>query len=132
MILLLTGGVMIYVDYGYVPSDPFAIQTPWWSRYSTKAHVLFSPVFVFFFGWIAATHIKPRYASKRPQGRRSGMVNSISWVGAIVTGYALQVITSRSWMDPVAWVHIGIGLMAMVTLALHDRVSMKPSKQNLT
>ena len=89
------------------PEDPWAIVNHPLEPWALKAHILTAPIMLFAVGLITAQHIIRSLRSSLPNGRQSGL---------------LQTVISPLVTSILSWTHLGLGLICAVALAIHWRV----------
>src|SRR5690606_7539551 len=120
MILLTISGLAYwYFKKLYTNPDPFALGSHPMQAWMMRAHLLLAPLFVFLLGWISLSHVRPRYRSKISMGRKTGILNFFALVICVLTGYYLQLLTSKAIANYVGWVHVITGLIALVYIWVH-------------
>ncbi|MCB1197555.1 MAG: hypothetical protein R3A45_11840 [Bdellovibrionota bacterium] len=121
--LFISGLSYWYYKKWFVTEDPFAITGHPMQTVSIKFHLVLAPLYVALFGWIAKGHIWPRYRSLQKKGRKTGILNALLFIVCILTGYYLQLLVSQTWSNFVAWVHVGSGVVIVIFLLWHQRVT---------
>jgi hypothetical protein len=111
-------GIRTFVE----PAEPWAIVNHPLEPWALKAHILTAPLMLFSVGLITARHIIRSLKSKLPTGRQSGMVITVLFGPLALTGYVLQTVISPSVTSILSWVHLILGLICAVSLAIHWRV----------
>lgn len=111
-------GIRTFVE----PAEPWAIVNHPLEPWALKAHILTAPLMLFSVGLITARHIIRSLKSKLPTGRQSGMVITVLFGPLALTGYVLQTVISPLVTSILSWVHLILGLICAVSLAIHWRV----------
>lgn len=107
----LTGLVYAWMKYLVKNEDPFSVVNHPWQPHLLHLHIIAVPLLVYGLGWIASTHIAPKYRSKAPPARRSGIVMMVVAGVMVFSGYVLQVFTGElalRWSAVVHWVSSGV------------------------
>ena len=118
-VMTATGVALAGMEYLLEPADPFAVVNHPWQPAILKVHILSAPVLVFGIGMIFMRHIWPHFRTGLKKGRRSGIWSMLLTVPMIVTGYALQVLSSASWLDALGYVHFALGTAFGLGGAIH-------------
>lgn len=118
-VMTVTGVALAGMEYLLEPADPFAVVNHAWQPAMLKLHILSAPVMVFGIGMIFMRHIWPHFRAGLKKGRRSGIWSMLLTVPMIATGYALQVLSSVSWLNTLGYVHLALGSAFAVGGALH-------------
>jgi hypothetical protein len=111
-------GIRTFVE----PAEPWAIVNHPLEPWALKAHILTAPLMLFSVGLITARHIIRSLKSKLPTGRQSGMVITVLFGPLALTGYVLQTVISPLVTSVLSWIHLILGLICAVSLAIHWRV----------
>jgi hypothetical protein len=77
---------------------------------------------LFSVGLITAKHIIRSLKSNLPTGRQSGMIITVLFGPLALTGYVLQTVISPLVTSILSWIHLVLGLICAVALAMHWRV----------
>jgi hypothetical protein len=116
----VTGLALAWVKHFMTSHDPFSVVNHPWQPYLLSSHVLVVPVLLFAVGLITREHILGRYRdAKARRGRRSGIVLAWVLVPLVVSGYAIQVLTSRGARDSLGWLHLGVGIIFLAFYCFH-------------
>ena len=87
-----------------------------WSLWSLKTHGIFAAAMIFLIGSIVPVHIKLSLKIKRNVS--SGLTLLTIMIILILTGVGLYY-SPEEWHELVKWLHIGIGIFAILLLPLH-------------
>lgn len=115
----VTGVAYGCMKYLLQPADAFAIVNHPWQPFMLKLHIVSAPVLIFGIGMILMRHIWPHFRAGLKRGRRSGISSGLITIPLIATGYAIQVMTSASWLTFVGYVHFGLGIVFGVAALAH-------------
>ena len=118
-VMTVTGVALAGMEYLLEPADPFAVVNHPWQPAMLKLHILSAPVMVFGIGMIFMRHIWPHFRAGLKKGRRSGIWSMLLTVPMIATGYALQVLSSVSWLNTLGYVHFALGSAFAIGGGLH-------------
>ena len=114
-----TGVAYAWMKYLLHPLDSFAVINHPLQPLVLKLHIVSAPFLVFGIGMIALRHIWPHFRAGLRKGRRSGVSSMLILIPMIATGYALQALSSASWLRIIGLVHLGLGLIFAIGAALH-------------
>ena len=123
-----TGLIFAWMKFLVKNSDPFSVVNHPWQPYFLSAHVLAAPILLFAFGLIAREHVVSRYRDTRARrGRRTGIL--AVWIGLfmVVSGYALQVLTSQAPRSAIGLGHLGAGMLFLLLLSAHSLLGRRGS-----
>lgn len=115
----LTGAVYWWMDTMMEPVDEWAVINHPLQPWVLKAHLLVAPVLVFSVGVIATEHIWKHFRNAVRQGRRSGLGAMLVVGPMILSGYLLQTLTQPTWLEAMAWLHLGTGTVYLAALVTH-------------
>lgn len=118
-VMTVTGVVIAWMDYVMKPADAFAVVNHPWQPALLKLHILSAPILVFGIGMIFMRHIWPHFRAGLTKGRRSGITSMLLTIPMILTGYALQVLTSTGWLTAVGYAHFALGTAFGIGGAVH-------------
>lgn len=124
----VTGTVYAGMKYLLQPADPYAIVNHPLQPLVLKLHIVTAPFLVFAIGLITLRHIWPHFQSGWKRARRSGMASALLTVPMIATGYAIQTLTSESWLRVFGYVHLALGILFGIGAASHLFASRRASK----
>lgn len=107
----------------YVSDDPFDVgghplQTP-----SLKLHILVGPLLVFISGVLYTAHVRPYLFGGRRSNRASGLLMLATFVVMVLSGYALQVVSSPLGHQIALISHLGSSLLFLGGFVSHCVVS---------
>lgn len=88
-------------------------------------HVLAAPALVLMAGVFWAAHVQPCYAAGTKEGRRSGLVMTLSALPMIFSGYGIQVTVSEGWRLAWIWIHGITGVAWVLVYGAHWLVHMR-------
>ena len=108
------------MKYLLTSEDPYAVIHHPWQPAMLKAHILAAPVLVFALGVIFSRHVVARWKSGRRTGRSSGALIVAVAAPMVLSGYALQTLTSRTWVVAASWTHLTTGFLFLLGFALHQ------------
>jgi hypothetical protein len=120
ILTFVTGVVYLWLKYGLVTDDPFAVINHPWQPVVLKLHILAAPLLVFSVGMVALRHVWRHLRTGSREGRRSGLVTLAMLGPMIATGYLIQAITAEGLLRAMAWSHIGLGLVYGIGLLAHQ------------
>jgi hypothetical protein len=101
----VTGAIFAAMKYGMTTDDPFAAANHPLQPGMLSAHVVVAPLLLFALGWIFGDHIWPKYTSRAPHNRRTGVFSMLAIVPMTMSGYLMQVATSDALRDAMTWMH---------------------------
>lgn len=116
---LITGVVYWWMKDLMTPLEPWAVINHPLQPWVLKAHILVAPLMVFGVGMITTRHVWRHYRMGVAKGRRSGLTAALTFVALVVSGYALQVFTAEMLLRALGWIHLGLGIVYSIGLALH-------------
>ncbi|MCI0567942.1 MAG: hypothetical protein L0Z52_07100 [Acidobacteria bacterium] len=125
--VFLTGGTGLayaWMKYLMKSADPFSVVNHPWQPFLLAAHVLAAPALLFALGLITREHIVGKYRDpKARRGRKTGIV--LAWIlpPMVVTGYGLQVLTSRGPRQIMGWAHLAVGVLFLLLYGAHALLS---------
>jgi hypothetical protein len=122
MLTALTGVAYFWMKRFLVSDDPFAVVGHPLEPWALKAHILCAPVLVFAIGLVTTDHIWRNWRCLIPAGRRTGLTSMAAIVPMIASGYLIQAVTSIGWLEALAWLHLGAGLVYVVGLLAHQQI----------
>lgn len=111
VVATVTGIIYAWMKYFVENDDPFAVANHPWQPTLLHLHIVGVPFLVFGLGWIASSHIAPKYQSKTRIARRSGVIMMTVAAIMVFSGYLLQVVTSElalQWSAILHWISSGI------------------------
>jgi cobalamin biosynthesis protein CobD/CbiB len=117
---LLTGTIYLWMKYLMASEDPLAVVNHPWQPYILKLHILVAPLLVFSIGVVALRHVWRHLKGKTGAGRRSGYITLVVVGPMIMSGYLIQAITHRGWLQAMAIAHIATGLIFGLGLLAHQ------------
>jgi hypothetical protein len=117
---LVTGTIYLWMKYLMASEDPLAVVNHPWQPYILKLHILVAPLLIFSIGVVALRHVWRHLKGKTRAGRRSGYITVVVLGPMIMTGYLIQAITHRGWLQAMAIAHIGTGLIYGLALLAHQ------------
>jgi hypothetical protein len=120
VLTFVTGVIYLWLKYGVVTDDPFAVINHPWQPMVLKLHILVAPLLVFSLGMVALRHVWRHLRTGSREGRRSGLITLVMVGPMIVTGYLIQAITAEGLLRAMAWSHIGLGLVFGIGLLAHQ------------
>jgi hypothetical protein len=94
VVTAVSGLVFFVLKHFYVAEDPFAIEGHPLQTPSLKLHILAGPLLVFISGVLYTTHVRPYLFGGRRSNRRSGLLMLVTFVVMVLSGYALQIVSS--------------------------------------
>lgn len=115
----VTGSIYGVMKYLMTPTDPFAVVNHPLQPVVLKLHIISGPFLIFGIGMITMRHIWPHFKSGWKKGRKSGIGSAVLALPMIATGYAIQAITSASWLTIIGYVHLALGLAFAAGAAVH-------------
>jgi hypothetical protein len=116
----LTGIGYFWCRYLLHSHDPFAVVNSPLEPWFLKAHVLVSPLLVFAVGAITLKHVWRHFRTGVRLGRRSGIVTALVTAPMVATGYLIQVVTGRGWLQALAITHIAASFVYVFGLMFHQ------------
>jgi hypothetical protein len=111
-------GIKTFVE----PAEPWALVNHPLEPWALKAHILTAPLMLFSVGLITARHIIRSLKSHLPTGYQSGMIITVLFGPLALTGYVLQTVISPLVTSILSWVHLVLGLICAIALAIHWQV----------
>ena len=100
----ITGLVYAALRYLLDNDDPFSAYNHPAQPWALHLHVIVVPALVFAIGWYWGRHVVPKLASDAAF-RPSGLTLIGLVVVMCVSGYLMQVISSRDWYTLLGWTH---------------------------
>ena len=76
-----------------------------WLGTAQHLHVLVTPLLVFALGMIVRGHLWTRLQAGGAEGRRTGLGAAFLIAPMVLSGVAIQVVTSPLWRTGFAWIH---------------------------
>lgn len=116
----VTGLGLFWLEYFVATDDLFAVINHPLEPWLLKAHILAAPALIFAIGLIASRHIWRHYRSGIRWGRRSGIATVLMAAPMVVTGYLIQILTHRGWIEAMGIAHLVFGVIYCVGLLLHQ------------
>lgn len=116
----ISGGVYGWMKYVMTSDDPYAVVHHPLQPFFLKLHVLSAPALVFAVGAVYTRHVLRQWRSGRTAGRVSGAGTFAVLVPMIVSGYAIQTLTSESWTFRVAMLHLAASALYLGGFAAHQ------------
>ena len=121
----VSGFVYLWMKYGMQSDDPFAVVNHPWQSAMLTLHVLASPAFILLFGIILNSHVMRKLRATGERNRRTGLLSLGTFATMVVTGYALQVVSSEWWLTALIAVHVSASVVFTVAYAIHLLVSLR-------
>ncbi len=115
----LTGAGYFWAKYLVRADDPWAAINHPLEPWFLKAHIVVVPILLFALGLFVAQHVSRHYALGTLRGRRSGVAITLLIGPMVVTGYLIQVLTHRGWLQSMAIAHIVLGSIYALGFGLH-------------
>jgi hypothetical protein len=115
----VSGLVYAWMKYLMQGPDPYAVIHHPLQPAVLKIHILVAPVLVFSAGAIFFKHAIRHWRLGRREGRLSGIATTLVLAPMIVSGYAIQTLTSTSWLFALAMIHLAVGAVYLVVLVAH-------------
>ena len=128
-VMTATGAALGGMEYFLEPADAFAVVNHPWQPWLLKLHILSAPIMVFGIGMIVMRHIWPHFRNGLKQGRRSGIWSMLLTVPMVLTGYALQVFTSGSWLTALGYAHFALGIAFAAGGAIHYMATKRKARR---
>jgi hypothetical protein len=116
---LVTGVAYWWMKEMVTASDPWAVINHPLQPWALKAHILVAPLLVFSVGLITTRHVWRHFRAGVGQGRTSGLVAAASFILMVASGYALQVFTTEALLRGLGLMHLGLGIVYSLGIALH-------------
>ena len=116
----ITGIGYFWCKYLLHSDDPFAVVNSPLEPWFLKAHVLVSPLLVFAVGAITLKHVWRHFRTGARLGRRSGIVTALVAGPMVATGYLIQVVTGKGWLEALAIAHIAASFVYVFGLLFHQ------------
>lgn len=114
-----TGVVYAWMKYMLHPAEPWAVINHPLEPLVLKLHIITAPILVFGIGMITMRHIWPHFRGRLARGRSTGISSVLFAAPMIVTGYALQAMTSARWLSVVGYVHLAVGVLYALCAMVH-------------
>lgn len=114
-----TGVVYGWMKYLLKPAEPWAVINHPLQPLVLKIHIITAPILIFGIGMITMRHIWPHFRGRLARGRKSGISSVLFAAPMIVTGYALQALSSERWLSVVGYVHLAVGVLYGVGAIAH-------------
>jgi len=120
LVTAATGILLLWMKYFMEPGDQWSVINHPWEPLVLKLHIMVAPLLVFALGLITLRHVWEHIRQRERRGRRSGFTLAFAATAMVVTGYLIQVVTHEGWLRVVALGHIGVGLVYIAWLSLHQ------------
>ena len=120
-----SGVVLAVMIYLIKPTDQWSVVNHPWQPFVLHAHVLAAPLMVFVFGVLWAVHVQPRLQSGAPEGRRTGLIMSVTTPAMIASGYLVQVTVEPVWSAVWEVSHLVSSALWLLVLVVHVGGSLK-------
>lgn len=120
---LLVAGTGIgygWAKYLTASADPYSVINHPLQPLFLKLHILVAPLFLFAIGMVAVRHIWRHFRSGTRRSRRTGITTALSLAPMVATGYLIQVLTAQGWLTAMVIAHIGLGLLYLVGIGMHQ------------
>ncbi len=108
--------VMIYL---MEPTDQWSVVNHPWQPFVQHAHVLVAPLMVFVFGVLWAVHVQPKWQSREPEERRTGLTVIVMAPAMVASGYLLQVAVEPVWRTVWEASHLVTSGLWLAAVAVH-------------
>lgn len=115
-----TGAVYAWMKYLLTTDDPYAVIHHPLQPLMLKLHIVFAPVLVFSIGVVFTQHIWKQWRSRRPAGRRSGLVTGLTVIPMVFSGYLIQVVTGDTLLAWLVGIHLVAGTLYFGMFASHQ------------
>jgi hypothetical protein len=116
----VSGIAYLWMKYFLESSDPWAVINHPLEPLALKTHILISPLFVFVLGAVVLKHGIAQLREGAHGRRPSGLVLLASTAPMIITGYAIQIVTSEAAAQFLSIIHILTSLAFLAALVLHS------------
>ena len=120
LVTAATGIVLLWMKYFMESGDQWSVINHPWEPLVLKLHILSAPLLVFALGLITLRHVWAHIRERVSRGRRSGFAVAFMATAMVVTGYLIQVVTQEGLLRVVALGHIGVGLVYVAWLSVHQ------------
>ena len=120
LVTAATGILLLWMKYFMEPVHQWSVINHPWEPLVLKLHILSAPLLVFALGLIALQHVWEHIRERASRGRRSGFTVAFTAAAMVVTGYLIQVVTQEGWLRVIALGHIGVGLVYVAWLSVHQ------------
>lgn len=121
-VTFVTGVAYMWMKYFLEPTEPWAAVNHPLEPWMLKAHIVAAPLLVFAVGLVSTHHIWKHFRAGVRAGRRSGLLALAVFAPMVLSGYLIQVVTSRPWLVALAWIHIVTGVAFVLGFVLHGDV----------
>lgn len=123
VVTAVSGVAFFVLKHFYVSDDPFAVEGHLLQTPLLKLHILAGPLLVFVSGVLYTTHIRPYLFGGRRSNRRSGLLMLATFVVMVLSGYALQVVSSPLGHQVALISHLGSSVLFLGGFTSHYAVS---------
>lgn len=94
----------------------FGLEPHPWLPAAQHLHVLAAPLLLFALGMAVSGHLQAKLR-KGSEGRRTGLGTALLIAPMVLSGYAVQVVTSPAWRTGFSWAHgVSAGLFLLAYL----------------
>lgn len=118
-----TGLAYAWMKYLMSSDDPYAVVHHPLQPWLLKAHILAAPLLVFAVGTVFLRHVLGQWRSRKPDGRRSGVLVFALFAAMVASGSLIQAATWEPWRNWLGWIHLGAGAAYLVFIAVHQAVA---------
>lgn len=129
LLVTATGLAYFWMKYLMEAEDPFSVVNHPWQPLMLDLHILFSPVLIFVFGIVFASHIGKKLRNGTRPGRRTGLVSLFSLPVMILSGYGLQVASGELLPRFLLVCHLASGSLFATAYLIHFIVSWRWSRR---
>jgi len=118
-IVAITGIVYLFMKYGMMTEDPFAIINHPWQPSMLSAHIVAAPAFIAFFGMLFRSHTFGKIRSLDPSNRRTGWTSLLTFLTMALSGYGIQIASVHSLITGLIWAHIATSILFVFSYSIH-------------
>ncbi|GAC1430850.1 MAG: hypothetical protein NVSMB68_03100 [Thermoanaerobaculia bacterium] len=115
----LTGVIFAAMKYLMTPSDGFSVVNHPLQPSMLSAHVVIAPLLLFGFGWMFGNHIWPKFRSREPRKRTSGLWSMVAIAPMTLSAYLLQISTNETTRAVMAGAHWIASALFVVAYVAH-------------
>lgn len=124
-VVSVTGFLYLWMKYGMVSDDPFALVNHPLQTTMLSLHVVASPAFILIFGIVLNSHVMKKLRAPRLPNRRTGLLSLGTFAAMVVSGYLLQVTTSETLLQALVVLHVATSAVFTVAYAIHLLISVR-------
>ena len=132
LIVAVTGFAYLYMKYVLETGDPFAVINHPWQTAMLNLHIFASPLLIVVFGLILNSHILKKLRANNIPNRRTGWISLSTFGGMTLSGYLLQVVSTKAWITAMVSLHISFSVIFSVSYIAHLIISVWLTRRQLS